>query len=116
LPPDLLRAGSQVALDLCVSPLALAFAGARQLLGYEYGCTEQTANGVLAALAAVRAEPDTARRPAAFRDPAALLRKPLSHLAALRLESGGWGWWPQSEFDPYLTALALDALARSVRA
>jgi hypothetical protein len=28
---------------------------------------------------------------------------------------GGWGWWKPGDVDPYLTALALDALAGAVR-
>ncbi len=115
LPSNVMRIGSQVTIDVSVSPLGMAMAAAEQLLGYPYGCTEQTANAVLAGTAAVRALKNAPQRPPAWQDPAARLKPYLNRLAANALDGGGWGWWKQSDFDPYLTALALDALGRAVR-
>ena len=115
LPANLIRTGSLVDIEVAVSPFGMALAGAEQLLAYPYRCTEQTSNAVLAATAIMGALKGAPETPAGWGDPATRLKPYLSHLAAQSLASGGWGWWKQSDFDPYLTALALDALARAVR-
>jgi uncharacterized protein YfaS (alpha-2-macroglobulin family) len=115
LPQNLVRFGSEVTVDVSLSPLGMALAGAEHLMGYPYGCTEQTANAVIAATAVLRALDKAPARPPGWEKPAVRLKPYLTRLAANMLDTGGWGWWKQSDLDPYLTALALDALARAVR-
>jgi uncharacterized protein YfaS (alpha-2-macroglobulin family) len=34
----------------------------------------------------------------------------------MQKSDGGWGWWQEGDLEPYLTALAIDAIARAVLA
>lgn len=116
LPSNLIKAGSSVTVELAASPAAVAFAGLETLLGYPYSCTEQTASAIrpaCALLAAMRAANVTAP---GWEDPRARMKPYLGRLIALAAPEGGWGWWREGEADPFLTALALDALARARQA
>ncbi len=115
LPQNLIRTGSAVEIEVAIAPFGMALAGSEQLFAYPYRCTEQTSNTILAATAILGALKSTTTRPIGWADPTSRLKPYLSHLAAQTVSSGGWGWWSGSDFDPYLTAIALDALARAVR-
>lgn len=116
LPADLVRSGSSLELELSPSPAALALAAVEHLGAYPYGCTEQTANAVLPAAALLRAAKRAGAAVSGWEDPEKRLGPYLDRLAALRLEDGAWGWWRSSDGDPYLTALAMDALAHAALA
>jgi hypothetical protein len=115
LPDDLMRAGSSVEIEVAASPAALALAGQRYLAGYPYGCTEQTANVILPACALLDAARVATVTPPGWEQPAATLKSALERLVSLQSPEGGWGWWREGEADPFLTVLALDALARATR-
>jgi alpha-2-macroglobulin len=113
LPPDLVRPGSEARIDVSPSPAAMALAAADALDENPWACTEQTANRVRPALALLAALGLGRPRPAGWQDAERRLAAPLARLAALQNQEGGWGWWGENETDPYLTALALDALGRA---
>lgn len=106
LPADLVASGSRVTVNAPRSARALLSTAAGWLGDYRYGCSEQTANKLRALLA----------DPGASADPVQWSRSLLPYvqrLAALKGADGAWGWWPGSDGDPYLSALAVDALARA---
>ncbi len=111
LPPDLIRSGSEVVLDLSPSPAAMMVAAADWLYSYEWGCTEQTSNAIRSATALV-ATLGTGEKPPGWQDPTARLTPLTRRLLQLQNDDGTWSWWRGGDGDPYLTALALDALAR----
>ncbi len=113
LPADLVRPGSEVVLELSPSPAALALGALQYLAAYPWGCTEQTANAVLPASAMLAAARRAGFTLPGWEDPAKRLAPPLERLRALQSDDGGWGWWREGGSDPYLTALALDALAQA---
>jgi len=115
LPANLMRGGSGVTVELAASPAAVAFAGLDYLMTYPWSCTEQTANAIRAACAVIEAARSAKVAPPGWDEPAQRLRPHLDRLIALAAPEGGWGWWREGEADPYLTALALDALARADR-
>jgi hypothetical protein len=115
LPDDLVRTGSHVTLDFSPSPAAMALAAVDWLGGYPYGCTEQTANAILPAVALLAAFRAAGVEPPGWSDPAARLAPYFQRLAATQIDGGGWSWWRRGDYDPYLTALAIDALARGAR-
>ena len=115
LPGDLIRAGSTLALDLSPSPAAMCLGAVDWLYGSPYACTEQTVNAMLPACALLAAARQADVVVPGWSDPAARLAPHLDHLAALQHADGGWGWWQSGESDPYLTALAIDALAAATR-
>jgi len=116
LPNDLVHSGSSVAIDLAASPIALANAGLGYLLGYPYGCTEQTSNAILPACAVLDAARAAKVTPPGWENPEARLKPYVDKLLALNSPQGGWGWWSEGEADPFLTVLALDALAHASKA
>jgi alpha-2-macroglobulin len=114
LPPGLLAEDSQVSLDFSPSPAAMALSGVRYLMDYPWGCVEQTANGLLPAAALLAAFQRAGAKAPGWEAPAERFAPYVRRLVSLQSPDGGWGWWREHEFDPYITALALDALARVV--
>jgi len=113
LPADLVRPGSELALELSPSPAAMALGALDYLGSYPWGCTEQTANVLRPALSALRVAKGLGITLPGWQAPEKNLEPALARLIALQGGEGGWGWWREGEADPYLTALALDALARA---
>ena len=113
LPSDLVRAGSRVSIDVAPSLAAVAVTAVEELLDYPYGCTEQTANAILPATAMVAAFQKAGVTAPGWEDPAQKLARYVQRLTGLQKSDGGWGWWAEGDMEPYLTALAIDALARA---
>lgn len=116
LPADLVKSGSWLALELSPSPAAMALAASEYLAAFPYGCTEQTANAILPATALLAAAKRAGVAVPGWDDPDKRLAPFLDHLASLRHDDGGWGWWRSDDSDPYLTALAIDAFAHAALA
>jgi len=111
LPADLVRSGSSVVLELSPSTGAIALGGAEHLVGWPYGCTEQTSNALMPAAVLLGAAKAAGVTLPGWEDPAKRLTPLVQRLFALRRWDGGWGWWADADTDPYMTALAVDALA-----
>jgi alpha-2-macroglobulin len=84
--------------------------GLEYLVGFPYGCTEQTMSRFYPDLLAQRlgvplpkAQAD--KLPKMVRDGLARLRR------MQKSDTGGWGWFPQGADDPFLTAYVLTGLA-----
>ncbi len=82
------------------------------LIGYPYGCIEQTmsrfmptiiTSGTLKKLGAPLDPYFTQQTPK-------MLQKGLSKIYSLQKNDGGWGWWPNSASDPYMSAYVLYSL------
>lgn len=116
LPADLVRSGSTLALELSPSPGAIALAGVEHEMGYEYGCTEQTASAITPALALLAAARSASVNVPGWDDPEKRLTPYVQRLVSLQLDLGGWSWWKNGEADPYLSAMAIGALARAANA
>jgi len=113
LPGNLIAGGSSVTIELAASPAAVAFAGLQALLAFPYSCTEQTSDAIRPACSLTAAARAAKVTPPGWEDPASRLRPYLERLAALASPQGGWGWWRENDVDPFMTALALDAIARA---
>jgi len=111
LPGDLVRTGSSLAIELSPSPAAMCLGAVDWLADYPWACTEQTSNAILPACALLAAARKAGTLVPGWGDPAARLAPSFNRLAALQAPDGGWGWWRGNESDPYITALAVDALA-----
>ncbi len=112
LPPDLVKSGSSVWIELSPSPAAMAVTAANYLVYYPYSCTEQTANAILVGAALTEAGNQAGHYAPGWGDAGKKLGPFIDHLVALQSPEGGWGWWAEGARDPYLTAVALEALAR----
>lgn len=113
LPPDLVKPGSWVSIECSPSLAAMAVTATNYLVGYPYSCTEQTANAILAGVALAEVGAKLGGAAPGWGDAAKKVAPFLDHLAALQSPDGGWGWWSGLERDPYLTALAVEAMARA---
>lgn len=106
-------------IDVALAPsLAGSLLGALDfLVGYPYGCTEQTVSSFLPNLLTLRALNDLKLAPAERM--AALDRMVgagVRRLLDYQHEDGGWGWWKTDENDPFMTAYALASLIEASRA
>lgn len=113
LPADLVRSGSRVTLDFAPSPAAMTLDAVQALVEYPYGCTEQTANTILPAVRLMDALRKNGMTAPGWEEPAAKLAPSIRRLIATQKPDGGWGWFPEGETDPWLTVLAIDAIARA---
>ncbi len=113
LPADLVRAGSEVTLELSPSIAAMALGALDYLTTYPWGCTEQTANSLRSALDLLAVGKKLGVALPGWQKPDSVLARGLDRLIALQRDDGSWSWWREGDADPYLTALALDALARA---
>jgi len=82
------------------------------LIGYPYGCVEQTMSRFLPAVTAGRA---MARlkipAPALEASLPGLVEQGLQRLYGFQHEDGGWGWWKYDETHPRMTAYVVYGLA-----
>lgn len=87
------------------------------LIGFPYGCTEQTMSRFLPDLLVQRllrrsGSAGSELLPAEMRSGLPrMVRDGLARLYRFQHESGGWGWWERDEDDPFMTAYVLYGLS-----
>ncbi|AIE84482.1 MG2 domain-containing protein [Fimbriimonas ginsengisoli] len=88
-----------------------------RLIGFPYGCTEQTMSRFLPSVLAARTIKDLGLpEPEKLRDLPRIVRDSVARLEYMKHGDGGWGWWEYDESNPFMTALVLDGLDRAKRA
>jgi len=97
-------------LQISLSPsiAATALSGMDYLIGYPYGCVEQTMSRFLPTIVVSNAlkglnmpEPDWAK------DIPKMTNKGLNRLYDFQHDSGGWGWWKNDDTSAYNTAYVM---------
>jgi alpha-2-macroglobulin len=89
----------------------------KYLIGFPYGCTEQTMNRFMPAVILSRTFGQTGLpMPVAKDELDRIVAEGLLRLRRMRHSDGGWGWWEQGEPDIFMTALVLDGLHRAKQA
>ncbi len=82
------------------------------LVGYPYGCTEQTMSRFLPDLLVQRAvRLHGLPAPRGATDLPKMVRSGLSRLGKFQHDKGGWGWWEHDTDSPWMTAYVLYGLA-----
>lgn len=117
LPPAAPPGASYLSLRLAPSLVGTMFSALDYLLQYPYGCTEQTTSAMIGSLAVEQALSRLGGVPPATQQ--LLLprvRAGLDRLANSQNSDGGWGWWPSTPTDPYMTAEAVTAVAEAEQA
>lgn len=82
------------------------------LIGYPYGCIEQTMSRFMPTVVAA----NTLRETGAPEDPyftnqiPKMVQKGLEKIYGLQRNDGGWGWWTHDSSDPYMSAYVLYGL------
>ncbi len=82
------------------------------LIYYPYGCVEQTVSRFMPVIVA-KENPNlysNLERAELFDE---IVNRSLTQLEELKITSGGWGWWYDEKFDPFVTAYAIENLMRA---
>jgi uncharacterized protein YfaS (alpha-2-macroglobulin family) len=94
-----------------------ALGSLESLIGFPYGCVEQTMNRFMPAVVVSRTLRDLGRpRPELEARIAEVARRSLSRLGVMQRHDGGFGWWAEDDSEPWTTALVLEGLWHSERA
>ncbi len=111
-PAGALAGSSYLLVHLTPSLTGKALGALQQMIQYPYGCTEQTSSVMLSILAA-RDAVNSLHHPELAPDSVLLprLRTGIERLVNSQNNDGGWGWWPDTPSDPYMSALAVEALS-----
>jgi alpha-2-macroglobulin len=86
------------------------------LVGYPYGCTEQTLSRFIPDLVAVKAYQQLKLSSSRTAELPKMVAAGLARLKLLQHEDGGWGWWQEDQSDAFMTGAVVNglALARSL--
>jgi uncharacterized protein YfaS (alpha-2-macroglobulin family) len=85
-----------------------------QLIGFPYGCVEQTMSRFLPSVLVAQTVRDLGLpKPKRLNELPSIVRDSLARLSNMQHDDGGWGWWEYDDSNPEMTALALDGLARA---
>ncbi|GEM_PF-5845052 len=89
------------------SYLSVVQQGIKKLVGYPYGCVEQTMSYMLPDLVAKDVfKKDISNIPEIDK----MIEKGIARLLGYQHSDGGWGWWKEDETNPFMTAYALYGL------
>lgn len=99
---------ADLVIALAPSLRATLLEGAEALLAHERRTLDDEASLLLIATGLARSAPDDERERWAQIAAASDAR-----LRAAQNRDGGWGWWPQAPSEPWVSAVALEALAAS---
>ncbi len=117
VPAQVVPDASYLSLRLTPSLAGKMFSALDYLIQYPYGCTEQTTSAMLGTLAVNRTlERLGGTSTKTQQQILPRLRAGLDRLAGSQNADGGWGWWPSTPSDPYMTADAVMALAETRQA
>ncbi len=116
LDPNAVPGLSHVTLRLTPSIAASLTGGVNYLIGYPYGCVEQTLSRILPDMQVRHAlqsrgltlDAATTRKSGEI---GLMVREGLARLGRFQHPSGAWGWWEHDSDDPWMTAYVLVGLA-----
>ena len=81
------------------------------LIGYPYGCVEQTMSRFLPAMVVGRSvEALGVLRPDLKKKIPEIASRSFAKLEEMQHPDGGWGWWTYDQSEPFMTAYVLDGL------
>jgi uncharacterized protein YfaS (alpha-2-macroglobulin family) len=86
------------------------------LVGYPYGCVEQTLNRFLPSLIVSKSPLVSMLSPEIRRQLPDMVEKGFTRLRSMQHSDGSWGWWETDDGDARLTGLALDGYAMAAAA
>ena len=117
IPREADPAKSRLRVTLCPTVGSALFDGLDYLVGYPYGCVEQTMSRFLPAVVVAQVlERVGARDPALTAKLPHCVSRGLERLYRFQHADRGWGWWEKDETNPFMTAYVVAGLARAQRA
>jgi uncharacterized protein YfaS (alpha-2-macroglobulin family) len=112
LDPNAIPSASRLTIRIDQSPATAIPAAVDYLIGFPYGCTEQTMSRMMPDILVQQAVkkhilPDMLRG----RNLTKMVRDSLQRLYRFQHDKGGWGWWKQDDDDAGMTAYVLYGLS-----
>lgn len=117
LPPDVERALDQLVIEVEPSLAASIDSGLEYLVGFPYGCVEQTMSRFLPDVVVKRMvkELNLPMRPGFDKQVDEMIVTGLQRLYDFQHNDGGWGWWKNDNSNPAMTAYVLYGLHQMER-
>lgn len=117
LPPDVDRQFDELVIEVEPSLAASIDSGLEYLVGFPYGCVEQTMSSFLPDVVVMRLikEVGLDLRPGFREQLNAMIESGLQRLYGYQHNDGGWGWWKDDESNPSITAYVLYGLHQMER-
>lgn len=103
---------AKYALSLASSSIGPVLGNFNALIDYPYGCTEQTMSRLVPSIVAIELNKKL-HLPISSDDVqrfSKVYKKAIAKLKDYHHSDGGWGWWPEDNSSPYLTAYVVDGL------
>jgi uncharacterized protein YfaS (alpha-2-macroglobulin family) len=113
VPPDVVPGSTSLRVDITPSLVAAVSPALEYLIGFPYGCTEQTMSRFLPAVLARAALGSRALPLEVIGELPAIIEAGLARLAAYQHEDGGWGFWENDDSSLEMTAYVLHGLVRA---
>jgi uncharacterized protein YfaS (alpha-2-macroglobulin family)/5-hydroxyisourate hydrolase-like protein (transthyretin family) len=126
LDPAAIPGASRLTIRITPSVTCALGSALEYLVGYPYGCTEQTMSRFLPDVLAHRVQKLTPPTPpsqggarggiltsAQVSGLPQMVRDSLARLYRFQHQKGGWGWWEQDADDPWMTAYVLYGLSEA---
>jgi uncharacterized protein YfaS (alpha-2-macroglobulin family) len=110
-PKSALPGTATLEVSLAPSLAGPIFAALDYLVGYPYGCTEQTLDRLLPDVIVTRALRELHVDRAAPEKLDQYVSFGIQKLLRFQHDDGGWGWWEHDASDPYMTAYVVYGLA-----
>jgi uncharacterized protein YfaS (alpha-2-macroglobulin family) len=112
LPPDVVRQFDELVIEVEPSLAASIDSGLEYLVGFPYGCVEQTMSSFLPDVVVMRLIKQLGLdlRPGFREQLGAMIESGLQRLYGYQHNDGGWGWWKDDESNPSITAYVLYGL------
>lgn len=110
--PNAVANASRLRIALAPSLAGPMLGALPSLIQYPYGCTEQTLSRFVPAMVAAKTiEELKLPAPDAAKELPEIVKAARSTLYSYQHSDGGWGWWPDDNSDPYMTAYAVYGLS-----
>ncbi|MFC1711384.1 alpha-2-macroglobulin family protein [Patescibacteria group bacterium] len=103
---------SEIILSLGSTIIGTLPTAMKYLIGYPYGCVEQTTSRFVPTVIAKK-YPDLFAKSYEGRDIDEMLKDGVNRLKKLQQTSGGWGWWSHNGSDPFITAYVVEYLKKA---
>jgi uncharacterized protein YfaS (alpha-2-macroglobulin family) len=109
--PNAVKNASRLRVALSPSIAGPMLGALPNLIQYPYGCTEQTLSRFVPAMVAAKTIKELKLpAPAVAGELPEIVKAARSTLYSYQHPDGGWGWWPDDNSDPYITAYAVYGL------
>lgn len=112
LPGTAITEASEMEVLASASIASAMFDSLEYLIGYPYGCVEQTMSRFLPdVIVAQSIQKLGLEKPALLKQLPDMVDKGLKRLYEMQHGDGGWGWWTNDESHPYMTAYVMYGLS-----